>query len=103
MATNRKIASLEFARIIAMVAIVGLHCQMALTYWQWDGVPWVGYLLNQLARFAVPLFFLISGYLIQPKLSSNPLETLANYAKPLMKIWLVWSVISYSCRSNGKS
>ncbi|ENM1126858.1 acyltransferase family protein, partial [Vibrio parahaemolyticus] len=94
MATNRKIASLEFARIIAMVAIVGLHCQMALTYWQWDGVPWVGYLLNQLARFAVPLFFLISGYLIQPKLSSNPLETLANYAKPLMKIWLVWSVIS---------
>ncbi|MFL0912308.1 acyltransferase [Vibrio parahaemolyticus] len=94
MATNRKIASLEFARIIAMVAIVGLHCQMALTYWQWDGVPWVGYLLNQLARFAVPLFFLISGYLIQPKLSSNPLETLANYAKPLMKIWLVWSLLS---------
>lgn len=41
MATNRKIASLEFARIIAMVAIVGLHCQMALTYWQWDGVPWL--------------------------------------------------------------
>ncbi len=58
MATNRKIASLEFARIIAMVAIVGLHCQMALTYWQWDGVPWVGYLHNQLARFAVPLFSL---------------------------------------------
>ncbi|MGR5300324.1 acyltransferase [Vibrio alfacsensis] len=93
MATTQKIASLEFARIIAMFAIVGLHCQMALTYWQWDEVPWVGYILNQLARFAVPLFFLISGYLIQPKLSERPLETLKSYAKPLMKIWLIWSMI----------
>ncbi|WP_182026123.1 acyltransferase [Vibrio rotiferianus] len=93
MATTKKIASLEFARIIAMFAIVGLHCQMALTYWQWDGVPWIGYILNQLARFAVPLFFLISGYLIQPKLSTHPVETLKNYAKPLLKIWLVWSAI----------
>lgn len=93
MATTNKIASLEFSRVIAMFAIVGLHCQMALTYWQWDGVPWVGYMLNQLARFAVPLFFLISGFLIQPKLSVNPIETLKNYAKPLLKIWLVWSAI----------
>ncbi|MCA0937401.1 acyltransferase family protein [Vibrio alginolyticus] len=94
MATQKKIASLEFARVIAMFAIVGLHCQMALTYWQWDGVPWVGYIINQLARFAVPLFFLISGYLIQPKLSIKPTSTLINYAKPLMKIWVLWSVIS---------
>ncbi len=93
MATKNKIASLEFARVIAMFAIVGLHCQMALSYWQWDGVPWVGYIINQLSRFAVPLFFLISGYLIQPKLSTDPSETLVNYAKPLMKIWVVWSVI----------
>lgn len=79
-----KIASLELGRIIAMLAIIGLHCQMALTYWQIDDIPWVGYLLNQMARFAVPLFFLISGYLIQPKLTSTPLVTLRNYAKPLL-------------------
>ncbi|MGY0615085.1 acyltransferase [Vibrio sp. FJH11] len=93
MATDNRIASLEFARVIAMLAIVGLHCQMALTYWQWDGVPWVGYIINQLARFAVPLFFLISGYLIQPKLSTRPTKTLTNYAKPLLRIWIIWSVI----------
>ncbi|EHH0749022.1 TPA: fucose 4-O-acetylase [Vibrio vulnificus] len=89
-----KIASLELGRIIAILAIIGLHCQMALTYWQIDDIPWVGYLLNQMARFAVPLFFLISGYLIQPKLTSAPFETLGNYAKPLLKIWLVWSALS---------
>lgn len=94
MGTNKKIASLEFARIIAILAIIGLHCQMALTYWQWDDVPWVGYIINQMARFAVPLFFLISGYLIQPKLNTNPIETVKRYLKPLIRIWLVWSVIS---------
>ncbi|WP_321463078.1 acyltransferase family protein [uncultured Vibrio sp.] len=93
MGTNKKIASLEFARIIAMLAIVGLHCQMALTYWHWDDVPWVGYMLNQMSRFAVPLFFLISGYLIQPKLSTIPIETVKRYSKPLIRIWVVWSVI----------
>ncbi|UYI48880.1 acyltransferase family protein [Vibrio natriegens] len=93
MTTKKKIASLEFARIIAMLAIIGLHCQMALTYWQWGEVPWVGYIINQMSRFAVPLFFLISGYLIQPKISTNPIETLKSYAKPLIRIWLVWSVI----------
>lgn len=36
-----KIASLELGRIIAMLAIIGLHCQMALTYWQIDDIPWV--------------------------------------------------------------
>lgn len=89
-----KIASLELGRIIAMLAIIGLHCQMALTYWQIDDIPWVGYLLNQMARFAVPLFFLISGYLIQPKLTATPLSTLKSYAIPLLKIWLVWSILS---------
>ncbi len=95
MATTKKIASLEFARIIAMFAIVGLHCQMALTYWQWDEVPWVGYMLNQLARFAVPLFFLISGYLIQPKLSANPVETLKTTLSPCLRYG--WFGVRFVC------
>lgn len=90
---SQHIASIELGRVIAILAIIGLHGQMALTYWQIDEVPWIGYVLNQAARFAVPLFFLISGYLIQPKLAASPWESVINYSKPLLKVWLAWSII----------
>ncbi|NLS11900.1 acyltransferase family protein [Vibrio sp. SM6] len=91
--STQHIASFDLARLIAIVAIVGLHCQMALTYWQLDGVPWVGYIINQCARFAVPLFFIIAGFLIAPKVSKTPISTLKRYSAPLLKVWLIWSVI----------
>ncbi|MEZ8628034.1 acyltransferase [Vibrio splendidus] len=90
---SQHIASIELGRVIAILAIIGLHGQVALTYWQIDEVPWIGYVLNQTARFAVPLFFLISGYLIQPKLAASPWTTFINYSKPLLKVWLAWSII----------
>lgn len=95
MSNHQKIASLELGRVIAMLAIIALHCQLFTTYWFLDDEPWVAYLFNQSTRFAVPLFFLISGYLIQPKLSHNPMQTLRNYCSPLLRIWVIWSVISY--------
>ncbi|EGR0626317.1 acyltransferase [Vibrio cholerae] len=94
MPNHPKIASLELGRVIAMLAIIALHCQLFTTYWFLDDEPWVAYLFNQSTRFAVPLFFLISGYLIQPKLSHNPMQTLRNYCSPLLRIWVIWSVIS---------
>lgn len=90
---HKKIISIEFGRVVAILAIVAMHCQMFLTYWQYDDTPWLGYLFNQTTRFAVPLFFLISGYLIQPKLIVDPIATLKQYLSPLLRIFLVWSVI----------
>tara|TARA_Y100001956_G_scaffold32749_1_gene32098 strand:- start:3018 stop:4040 length:1023 start_codon:yes stop_codon:yes gene_type:complete len=91
--SHQKIISIEFGRVVAILAIVAMHCQMFLTYWQYDGTPWLGYLFNQTTRFAVPLFFLISGYLIQPKLIVDPISTLKQYLSPLLRIFIVWSVI----------
>lgn len=91
---KEKITSIELGRVVAIFAILAMHCQMFLSYLLVDGEPWFGYVFNQATRFAVPLFFLISGYLIQPKLSQSPIDTLASYCKPLIKIWIVWSIIS---------
>lgn len=91
---SKKIQSIELGRVIAILAIAAMHCQMFLTYWQFDENPWIGYVFNQSTRFAVPLFFLISGYLIQPKLVAAPLETLQRYVSPFLRVFIVWSVIT---------
>jgi surface polysaccharide O-acyltransferase-like enzyme len=67
---------------------------MFLSYWHTNDEPWFGYVFNQITRFAVPLFFIISGYFIYPKLIKDPLATLRSYSLPLLKVWLVWSFIS---------
>lgn len=90
---SKKIESIELGRVVAILAIVAMHCQMFLSYWQFNELPWVGYIFNQSTRFAVPLFFLISGYLIQPKLVDAPIETLKRYLSPLLRVFIVWSII----------
>lgn len=91
--TSQKISSLELGRVLAMAAILLLHSQVLLTYALVDETPWLGYIVNQVCRFAVPFFFLLSGYLIEPKLNLQPFTTLSRYSRPLVKIWLVWSLI----------
>ncbi|MBA5761327.1 acyltransferase family protein [Vibrio sp. 404] len=90
---TQKITSIELGRLIAIFVVVAMHCQMFLTYFLYQDTPWVGLIFNQSTRFAVPLFFLISGYLIQPKLTAAPMETLNSYCAPLIRVFLVWSVI----------
>jgi surface polysaccharide O-acyltransferase-like enzyme len=57
-----RIRSVDAFRVLAIVAVIALHTA------RHDGVRAVGYgwdlptLLNQLERFAVPLFFILSGY-----------------------------------------
>lgn len=93
MENSHKIASLELGRLFALLAIIALHSQIFMTYLLIDDVPVFGYAFNQLTRFAVPFFFILSGYFIQPKLSASPIKTLKLYSLPLLKIWLVWSAL----------
>ncbi|MDD9196928.1 acyltransferase family protein [Aliivibrio sp. S3MY1] len=94
MENSQKIASLELGRLIALFAIIALHSQVFMTYLLMDDIPVFGYAFNQFTRFAVPFFFILSGYFIQPKLMHDPLKTIQSYCAPLLKIWLVWSALS---------
>ncbi|OAN18780.1 fucose 4-O-acetylase [Photobacterium jeanii] len=86
-------ASFEWGRMIALFAIIMIHCSVFYTTPVFDDVPWFALLLNQLSRFAVPLFFLIAGYLIAPKLLATPFPTVKRYSQTLLKVWLAWSLI----------
>nr|WP_186811064.1 acyltransferase family protein [Vibrio superstes] len=90
---NQRIPSLELGRIIAILAVITIHCQLFVTYPLYNDTAWFGNFINQLCRFAVPYFFLLTGYVLQPKLSLNPIPTAFTYIKPLTIVWLVWSVI----------
>ncbi|WP_261817629.1 acyltransferase [Vibrio gallicus] len=90
---NQRIPSLELGRIIAILAVITIHSQLLVTYPLYNETPWLGDFINQASRFAVPYFFLLTGYLLQPKLTQNPIGTALGYIKPLTLIWLVWSVI----------
>ncbi|MCL9776932.1 acyltransferase [Vibrio methylphosphonaticus] len=93
MSNNKIVSSFELARIVALIAIISIHCQLFLTHGFVSDEPWFNYVTNQAARFAVPLFFIIAGYLIQPKLNDNPYSTARSYSYPIMIIWVVWSVV----------
>lgn len=92
MSTN-KIASLELGRVIAIFAVITIHSQLFVAYPLLNGEAWFGHIINQLCRFAVPFFFILSGFLIQPKLKASPIKTATRYCKPILLIWLVWSLI----------
>ncbi|PSW21470.1 fucose 4-O-acetylase [Photobacterium sanctipauli] len=88
-----RIASFEWGRLIALLAVIIIHAKPFMNAPIIDELPWVGLLLNQLGRFAVPLFFILAGYFIMPKLSEMALPTLKRYSLPLLKVWLAWSII----------
>ena len=51
--TSGRIQSIEVCRLVASIAVVFIHCRMPGN---------LGEIANGLARFAVPFFFIVSGY-----------------------------------------
>ncbi|WP_394239701.1 acyltransferase [Vibrio astriarenae] len=93
MTEYQKIASVELGRVIAIIAVIAIHSQLMTGYPLFNNEPWLGNIINQLSRFAVPFFFITSGYFLQPKLEKTPLETGWRYCKPLIFMWVIWSII----------
>lgn len=89
----KKVSSFEWGRMLALFAVITIHAKPFMALPLIDDQPWAGMILNQISRFAVPLFFLFAGYFIQPRLTVSPRQTLIHYCSPLLKVWVVWSVI----------
>lgn len=96
---NYNIAA-DYLRALAILAVVLIHTTTkTLEVGQYDvlHLSW-SLFLNQIFRFAVPLFFLISGFLLELNYKDN-LNYLTYFKKRISKIFIpfvVWSVFYYA-------
>lgn len=81
--------SIESLRFIAALAVICIHFfypkNKELTLW-----------INQWARFAVPFFFMVSGYFLAQKLQKNDKPSVYfKYIKKVLILYIVWQVIYF--------
>ena len=94
-----RISSIECGRVLAILAVMTIHVSPFANpfnpaLWGSGSWLWLSGTINQLCRFAVPLFFLCAGYFLQPRLSREaPLTVAWRYCHPLLLLWLVWSLV----------
>ena len=78
----KRINSIESLRLTAAFAIILIH--------YFDAQTVVKTIVDQLARFAVPFFFTISGYFLAEKLKQNNKPVIyCNYFKKILLIYLL--------------
>jgi surface polysaccharide O-acyltransferase-like enzyme len=91
-----RIQSVDAVRVIAIFAVIIIHTSPFTNTYIWLGRDLnVGYLLDQLARFAVPFFFVISGFFWASKIKSGSqiADSTKKMAKKIATIFLAWSII----------
>ncbi|SIR11291.1 Surface polysaccharide O-acyltransferase, integral membrane enzyme [Rhizobium sp. RU20A] len=90
-------AGIEFGRVVAFIFVVVIHVN-ALGFW--GNAEMAGFLTDEASRFAVPLFFMISGYFWKDKSFESPALQLINLAWRLgipMIFWVaLYLVLEYS-------
>ncbi len=97
---KQKETTIDLLRIIAIWAVILIHTTsttLAVSGYYLHHIPFT-FFLNQSSRFAVPLFFLISGYVLKLRYPKT-LRVSTFYKKRLLKLALpffIWSFIYYS-------
>lgn len=93
----QRIHSVDICRLIAIFAVIIIHTQPFAPlhpdlYGRFGETGWV---INQAARFAVPFFFIISGYFwsLRQRTSTQPLADTLAMARRIAIIFLAWTAI----------
>jgi len=93
---KERIASIETLRVIAILAVIGVHANPFATF-QGLGPKHriAACLLSEAFRFAVPFFFVTAGYFFGRSLQSDvkPSALLTRYVRPLLFILVAWTFL----------
>lgn len=94
---SNRIEELDFARVIAMISVIVIHVTSTYVNYNSNIVVLgmnIAFILNQMSRFAVPLFILLSG--VSLGLSKSHAGTRQFLSNRMIKIgfpYLLWSLI----------
>lgn len=91
-----RIESVDVLKALAVVAVIALHTQPFRTPISYAEPTWdLALIINQLSRFAVPFFFVISGYFWGVKLqrSGCPEKVFLPMAARLFLVFTAWSIV----------
>ncbi len=100
---KERLSAFDILRVIATFTVIGIHVTASYVL-----VSPAGYLGNQLARFAVPLFIIMSGFLLQYADLNTPMAPAVFFRKRFNRIlwpYFLWSFL-YICVTaflSGKS
>ena len=94
--SERRITSIDTMKVVAILAVICLHTgpfgdsQYSGSFFRAFAV-----LINQASRFAVPFFFLVSGFFFgrSLRMGAHPRELFLRYFWRLLVVFMVWSVI----------
>jgi surface polysaccharide O-acyltransferase-like enzyme len=93
--TVSRIKSVDVFRVLAILAVVVIH-SAPFSEERTVGTDFnLATILNQLCRFAVPFFFVMSGYFWSAKIAScsDALAPTLKMARRILVIFLFWSVV----------
>lgn len=90
-----RLQAFDILRVLATLAVIGIHVSA-----DYAGASWGGLFFNQVVRFSVPMFIIISGFLLYYQESSLPRceSAVFFYRKRFSKIlwpYVIWT-ISYT-------
>jgi surface polysaccharide O-acyltransferase-like enzyme len=91
-----RIESVDIFRLIAIVAVITIHTSpFRGDVVENETYKYLDVIFNQISRFAVPFFFIISGYFWGAKIrsGSDPMSSSIYMAKRILIIFLAWCFI----------
>lgn len=91
---KQRITSIDMFRVLAIFAVICIHTgfNANLTYFtaEWE---FIQYIPNHIFRFAVPFFFMASGYFFGKKLQTTPASKVIRvYCRRFFLLFIAWSV-----------
>lgn len=89
-------ASLDALRVLCLLGIVTLHVAGG----GFHGMKPLGFVLDELSRFAVPVFFILSSYFWKPEELATPLRLTRRVAWRVMVPFVAWVAISAAWRGD---